>query len=161
MLRWAANDSCGGIAAGRAVQQHPPQRFSQIDHSMMRRCCRKGDPRASASARRIGGRMYLPRIYDQAARTYRVRYAIATILRDRAVNEGAFNTCFEMEDAEEVICTILRRGLKNQKLRAALERSHLINLAQWLATRPQFSEAYHDTEVEMRRTSPKLRGRNS
>ncbi len=91
--------------------------------------------------------MYLPKVYDPAARTYRVRYAIANILRDRVTNEGAFNTCFEMNDAEEVICTILRRGLKNPRLRTALERSHLVNLAQWLAPRPEFHEAYHNTEA--------------
>ncbi len=91
--------------------------------------------------------MYLPRVYDPAARAYRVRYAIASILRDEVRNEGAFNTCFEMEDAEEVICTILRRGLKNPRLRRALERSHLVNLAQWLASRPEFSEAYYSAEI--------------
>ncbi len=94
--------------------------------------------------------MYLPKVYDPAARAYRVRYAITNILRDHVVNEGAFNTCFEMEDAEEVICTILRRGLKNPRLRSALERSHLVNLAKWLASRPQFSEAYHVAEVRPR-----------
>ncbi|HEY7307301.1 MAG TPA: hypothetical protein VH601_24470 [Bryobacteraceae bacterium] len=87
--------------------------------------------------------MYLPRVYEPAAHAYRVRYAIANILRDRIVNEGAFRNCFEMEDGDEVICAILRRGLKSSKLRAALERSHLINLTQWLALRPEFSEAYH------------------
>ncbi len=96
----------------------------------------------------LGASMYLPKVYDPAARAYRVRYAIANILRDRVVNEGAFNTCFEMDDAEEVICAILRRGLKNPKLRAALERSHLINLARWLTPRPQFSEAYYSPEVQ-------------
>jgi hypothetical protein len=106
--------------------------------------------------------MYLPKVYDPAARAYRVRYAITNILRDRVVNEGAFNTCFEMDDAEEVICAVLRRGLKNPKLRAALERSHLINLAQWLAPRPPFSEAYYATETK--RTAGKartVRGRKS
>jgi hypothetical protein len=34
--------------------------------------------------------MYLQKVYDPAARMYRARYAIATILRDRVVNEGAF-----------------------------------------------------------------------
>jgi hypothetical protein len=92
--------------------------------------------------------MYLPKVYDPAARAYRVRYAIANILRDRVVNEGAFNNCFEMEDANEVICVILRRGLKNPELRAALERSHLVNLTQWLAVRPELSEAYHTTETQ-------------
>jgi hypothetical protein len=87
--------------------------------------------------------MYLPKVYDPGARDYRVRYAITNILRDRIVNEGAFNVCFEMDDAEEVICTILRRDLKNPKLRAALERSQLVSLTQWLASRPNFSEAYH------------------
>ncbi len=93
--------------------------------------------------------MYLPRVYDPAARAYRVRYAVASILRDQVRNEGAFNTCFEMEDAEEVICTILRRGLKNPRLRRALERSHLVNLAQWLASRPEFSEAYYNAEIPL------------
>jgi hypothetical protein len=90
--------------------------------------------------------MYLPRIYDWRASRYRVRYAIRNILRDRVVNEGAFSACFEMEDAEEVIRTILGRGLKNPKLRIALERSHLINLPNWLAFRPEFSEAYHNSD---------------
>jgi cystathionine beta-lyase/cystathionine gamma-synthase len=98
--------------------------------------------------------MYLPKVYDPAAGAYRVRYAIANILRDRVANEGAFNTCFQMEDAEEVICAVLRRGLKNPKLRAALERSHLVNLAQWLAARPEFSEAYHSTEPRPRARKP-------
>jgi hypothetical protein len=92
--------------------------------------------------------MYLPKVYDPSACAYRVRYAVATILRDRVVNEGAFNACFEMDDAEEVICAILRRGLKNPKLRSALERSHVVNLAQWLAPRPEFSEAYYVTESQ-------------
>jgi hypothetical protein len=91
--------------------------------------------------------MYLPKVYDPAARGYRVRYAIASILRDKVKNEGAFNTCFEMEDANEVICTILRRGLRNPRLRSALERSHLVNLAQWLASRPEFSEAFYNAEL--------------
>ena len=91
--------------------------------------------------------MYLPRVYDPAAHSYRIRYAIASILRDRVVNEGAFNTCFQMDDAEAVIQAILRRGLKNPNLRTALERSHLINLTQWLAPRPEFWEAYHKTET--------------
>ncbi len=90
--------------------------------------------------------MYLPKVYDRSASKYRIRYAIVNILRDRVVNEGAFNTCFEMEDGEEVICAILRRGLKNPRLRLALERSHLINLAEWLSPRPEFYEAYHNLQ---------------
>jgi hypothetical protein len=57
--------------------------------------------------------MYLPKVYDPGGYAYRVRYAIANMMRDRVVNEGAFNNCFEMEDGDEVICAILRRGLKN------------------------------------------------
>jgi hypothetical protein len=93
--------------------------------------------------------MYLPRVYDPAAHAYRVRYAIANILRDRLVNEGAFHNCFEMEDGDEVICAILRRGLKNPKLRGALEGSHLVNLVHWLDLHPEFSEAYHSTEAQV------------
>ena len=86
--------------------------------------------------------MYLANVYDTAAREHRVRYAIANILRDRVVNEGAFKVCFEMGDEDAVVRTILRRGLKNAKLRVALERSHLIDLTHWLARFPDLAEAY-------------------
>jgi molybdenum cofactor biosynthesis enzyme MoaA len=85
----------------------------------------------------------LSRVYEPGATAYRVRYAIATILRDRVANDGAFRTCFEMEDSEEVIRAILRRGLKNPNLRTALEKSHLVNLTEWLISRPGFHEAYY------------------
>jgi hypothetical protein len=93
--------------------------------------------------RRVDDAMYLPKVFDPAAHGYRVRYAIANILRDRAPHEGAFTNCFEMEDREEVILDILRRGLKNRKLRAALQGSHLINLTEWLIRHPEYSEAYY------------------
>lgn len=76
-------------------------------------------------------------------RAYRIRYAITTILRDRVVNEGAFACCFEMGDGDAVILAILRRGLKQPKLRVALERSHLINLNHWLTMHPEFAEPFH------------------
>lgn len=69
------------------------------------------------------------------------------ILRDRVVNEGAFRVCFEMGDQDQVVTTILRRGLKNPRLRAALERSHLIELNRWLLPRPDLAEAYLATAV--------------
>lgn len=83
------------------------------------------------------------KIFDPAAREYRVRYVIRSILRDSIGNEAAFRNCLEMEDGDEVIQIILRRGLKNQKLRTALHRSHLINLDQWLRGYPALSEAYY------------------
>ncbi len=86
--------------------------------------------------------MYLQKVYDPAARDYRVRYAITVILRDRVTNEGAFNCCFEMEDEDEVKRIILRRGLRNIKLRRALERSHLVDITHWLARYPDLAEAY-------------------
>jgi hypothetical protein len=52
-----------------------------------------------------------------------VRYVIARILCDRASNESPFKNCFEMEDGDELTLAILRRGLKNPKLHAALEAS--------------------------------------
>lgn len=85
--------------------------------------------------------MYLKQLYAPSERYRRLRYAIATILRDRIVNEGAFNVCFEM-DGDEIIRAILRRGLKNSKLRAALRGSHLINLTRWLDRFPDLAEAY-------------------
>lgn len=91
--------------------------------------------------------MYLSKIYDPAACAYRIRYAITNILRDRVVNEGAFACCFEMEDEDEVILTILRRGLKNPKLLAALENSHIVNLNHWLVLHPEFAEPYHAKRI--------------
>lgn len=88
------------------------------------------------------------KILDPAARAHRVRYAMRTILRDRIANESAFRNSLEMEDAEEVIDTILRRGLKNPRFRAALRASHLINLNQWLAERPALAGMYDALDEE-------------
>ena len=99
------------------------------------------------------------KIFDPAAREYRVRYVIRTILRDRIGNDAAFRNCLEMEDADQVIQIILRRGLKNQKLRTALHGSHLINLDQWLRPYPEFSEAYYFPE-QVSPGVPKSTGRN-
>ncbi len=110
-------------------------------YAKMRRGLRTGD---GSWADEVS--MYLQKIFDPAAHAYRVRYAIANILRDRVAHEGAFTNCLELEDADEVICAILRRGLKNQKLRAALRKSHLINLNDWLVLHPEFSEAYYAPE---------------
>lgn len=92
--------------------------------------------------------MYLSRVYEPNSYLHRVRYAIACILRDRVVNEGAFKVCFEMDDEDTVIRTILRHGLKNQKLRVALERSHLVDLTHWLDRYPDLAEAYAKTDVQ-------------
>ena len=86
------------------------------------------------------------KVFDPAAREYRVRYAVRNILRDRIVNEGVFKNCFEMEDGDEVVYNILRRGLKNPILRAALRGSHLVNLNEWLVLHPEFAEAYYAPE---------------
>lgn len=85
----------------------------------------------------------LQKILDPGVREHRARYAIATILRDRIVNEGAFKNCLEIEDGNAVLHIVLRRGLKNPRLRAALQGSHLINLNQWLVIHPGFAEAYY------------------
>jgi len=95
--------------------------------------------------------MYFSKVLDPSAHAYRVRYAIANILRDRAPHEGAFTNCFEMEDGEEVILDILRRGLKNPKLRSALQASHLVNLTYWLVRHPEYSEAYYNADEKGKR----------
>ena len=92
---------------------------------------------------RVEELMYRVKLYDPEAHSYRIRYAIATILRDRIANDGGFRVCFEMLDEEEVIRGILSRGLKNQRLRSALERSHLIDLTHWLLRFPDLAEAYY------------------
>lgn len=88
--------------------------------------------------------MYLPRLYEPDEFRYRLRYATTNIMRDRVADEGAFRTCFEMEDGEKIILTILRRGLKNPRLRAALEGSHLINIHEWLVHYPELASKYYE-----------------
>ena len=90
--------------------------------------------------------MYLRKVYDPTSRAYRVRYAIANIMRDRIANEGAFNVCFEMDNEDDVVLAILQRGLKNAKLRRALKSSHLVNLNQWLMRHPNFAEQYYNSD---------------
>jgi hypothetical protein len=92
--------------------------------------------------------MYLPRIYALEEFDYRLRYAIRAILRDSIADEALFNNCFEMGDGERIIVAILRRGLKNPKLRIALERSHLINLNLWLARYPEVAMKYQTDDAE-------------
>jgi hypothetical protein len=101
--------------------------------------------------------MYQAKVYDPAACAYRIRYAIVNILRDRVVNEGAFKVCFEMGDEDVVIRTILLRGLRNPKLRVALERSHLINITHWLGRYPDLAEAYYaeNSSPPRRKSSPR------
>jgi len=91
--------------------------------------------------------MYRTRLYDPEGHSYRIRYAIGTILRDRVANEGAFRVCFEMLDEEEVIRAILFRGLKSPRLRRALERSHLVDLTHWLLRFPDLAEAYYASDT--------------
>ena len=67
---------------------------------------------------------------------------MSTILRDRIVDEGALKNCFEMGDGDRIILAILRRGLRNRKLRIALERSHVIDLNCWLTHYPEFVMKY-------------------
>jgi len=90
--------------------------------------------------------MNLQKVLDPAAREYRVRYAIRSILRNRVGNEATFKNCFEMEDGEKVVYSILRRGLKSPRLRRALLASHVVNLHEWLTLHPEFVEAYYAPE---------------
>jgi hypothetical protein len=101
-----------------------------------------GESKIPATTKGLSGMPYLSKIYDLAEYDYRLRYAIRTIVRDRIANEGAFKSCFEMGDGEEIILAILRRGLKNPKLRGSLESSHFVNLNQWLLRYPEFAMAY-------------------
>ena len=86
--------------------------------------------------------MYMANLYGPEATARRVRYAISSILRDRVVNEGAFRVCFQLDDEDVVVRTILRRGLRNPRLRDALEQSHLVDITHWLDRYPDLAEAY-------------------
>lgn len=103
--------------------------------------------------------MYLSKVYEAGATAHRIRYALATIMRDRIVNEGAFKVCFEMDGEDVVIRTILRRGLKNPRLQTALERSHLIDLTHWLARYPDMAEAYFAFDSAEFQAAPRTRAR--
>jgi hypothetical protein len=102
--------------------------------------------------------MYIRKLYEAGATDRRVRYAITNILRDRVVNEGAFRVCFQMDDEDAVIRTILRRGLNNQRLRTALGHSHLVDITHWLTRYPDLAEAYYGDAMLQRRRS---RGANT
>lgn len=86
--------------------------------------------------------LYLAKLYEPSASRRRIRYAIASILRDRLVNEGAFRLCFEMEDESTVVRAILQRGLRRPELRVALEHSHLVDLTHWLQRFPDIAAAW-------------------
>ena len=86
--------------------------------------------------------MHMNHLYEAGATRHRIRYALANILRDRVVDDGAFRVCFQMEDEDTVIRAILIRGLKNPRLRTALERSHLVDITHWLGRYPDLAEAY-------------------
>jgi len=86
--------------------------------------------------------MYMKHLYEAGATKRRIRYALANIVRDRVVDDGAFRVCFQMEDEDTVIRAILIRGLKNPRLRTALERSHLVDITHWLVRYPDLAEAY-------------------
>lgn len=101
--------------------------------------------------------MYLAKVYDPDAYLHRVRYAIANIMRDRVVNEGAFKVCFEMDGGDAVVRAILSRALKSAKLRTALERSHLIDLTHWLARHPDLAEPYYGIDIQ--HASERIRSR--
>lgn len=90
--------------------------------------------------------MRLSRIYGQGEFQYRLRYAVRTIRRDRIANGGAFSACFEMEDSDQIILAILRRGLKTPTFRKALERSHLVNIHEWLTNHPDLASRYYDSD---------------
>lgn len=86
------------------------------------------------------------KIFDPSAREHRVRYVIRTILRSTVTSEAAFRNCLELEDGEEVIRAVLRRGLRNRQLHDALLSSRLITLDKWLRDNPAFVEAYYFPE---------------
>lgn len=82
------------------------------------------------------------KLYEQGATKHRFRYAIQTLLRDRLCGEGAFNVCFEMQDADTVSAQLFERGERDRRLRVALEKSPLVNPAVWLFPRPAIAEVY-------------------
>lgn len=57
------------------------------------------------------------------SRSERIDYAVRTITKGGPYTR-TFDTCFEMNDGDAVIHAILRRSLRNAKLRAALEKNH-------------------------------------
>lgn len=67
-------------------------------------------------------------VYDPDARSYRVNFACTTMLAFARTHKYGghpkptrkFDTCFEMDDSDEVVARVYRRALKNPKLMEVL-----------------------------------------
>lgn len=82
-------------------------------------------------------------VYDPKQRAYRIQYAQQCIMRGMESTTRTFDTCFEMGDGHEVALALLRRGLKNEKLREAMYRSRIVGIDQWLnVAHPEFRDQY-------------------
>lgn len=67
-------------------------------------------------------------VYDPAQRSYRVRFAIATILREGETSRR-FDTCFEMGDADQVAARVYKRALGNPRLMELLPKYLNVEMA--------------------------------
>lgn len=68
-------------------------------------------------------------VYEQNNFSGRVNYAAQCIMR--GFTQGrCFDTCFEMNDGDAVVTALVRRSIKNQRLREAITRY-------WHGTFPQ------------------------
>lgn len=82
-------------------------------------------------------------LYDPKQRAYRIQYAQQCIMRGMQSSTRHFDTCFEMGDANEIATALLRRGLKNARLREAMYNSPIVGLDHWLnSLHPEFRDAY-------------------
>jgi hypothetical protein len=82
-------------------------------------------------------------LYDPAQFAYRVKYARQCIIRGMEDGTRHFDTCFEMNDGDDVARALLKSGLRNERFREAMYRSRLITLDHWLTQlHPEFADAY-------------------
>jgi hypothetical protein len=61
------------------------------------------------------------KVYNPAAFRYRVEYAARNLVKG-TTDSRQFDTCFEMNDGDAVTAAIVKRALKNPKLKTALRR---------------------------------------
>jgi hypothetical protein len=83
-------------------------------------------------------------LYEPAQRDYRIKYAAQCIKRGLVQGQSRhFETCFEMDDGDDVAIALLQRGLRDAAFREALYESPLVGLYVWInSLHPEFASPY-------------------
>jgi hypothetical protein len=96
-------------------------------------------------------------VYDPAQQTYRVAFAATYIMRGYGKTgiDRRFGTCFEMGDGDQVVRRLLKRALRNERLREAMHHSRNVNLSRWIAANPDLREQFDNLDPKYAADQPK------